>query len=102
MLNCELGTFLYLFAASEGSFTAAPWVSAKGKGTFDRSEPSLLDIQQEEERQMIAEMKQKQQMRGASWKDTSEMVRAGVWGSASQKLTWRQNSQVDFSLKHFT
>uniref|UniRef100_A0A0R3S1L7 GYF domain-containing protein n=1 Tax=Elaeophora elaphi TaxID=1147741 RepID=A0A0R3S1L7_9BILA len=76
---------------------AAPWVAITNKGTTtDRSEPSLLDIQQEEERQMIAEMKHKQQQQingAAIWKDAGEAARAGVWSSATHKLKWRQNSQ---------
>ncbi|KAL3995540.1 GYF domain family protein [Acanthocheilonema viteae] len=74
----------------------APWVTVTNKETTDRSEPSLLDIQQEEERQMIAEMKhkQQQQINGATiWKDASEAARAGVWSSATNKLKWRQDSQ---------
>lgn len=80
-------------------FLAAPWVAVTNKGTGDRNEPSLLDIQQEEERQMIAEMKHKQlqQINGATiWKDADEAARAGVWSSATHKLKWRQESQVFF------
>uniref|UniRef100_A0A1I7W2A0 GYF domain-containing protein n=1 Tax=Loa loa TaxID=7209 RepID=A0A1I7W2A0_LOALO len=74
----------------------APWVAVTNKGMTDRSEPSLLDIQQEEERQMIAEMKHKQQQQingAAIWKDSGEATRAGVWNSATHKLKWRQDSQ---------
>ncbi|VDO42808.1 unnamed protein product, partial [Onchocerca flexuosa] len=74
----------------------APWIAVTNKGTADRSEPSLLDIQQEEERQMLAEMmhRQEQQINGATiWKDSGEAVRAGVWNSATHKLKWRQDSQ---------
>lgn len=79
---------------------AAPWVGITNKGTTDRSEPSLLDIQQEEERQLMAEMRHKQQQQmngGAMWKDAGEVVRTGVWSSATHKLKWRQDSQVLFS-----
>ncbi|CAG9538204.1 unnamed protein product [Cercopithifilaria johnstoni] len=74
----------------------APWVGITNKRTTDRSGPSFLDIQQEEERQMIAEMKNKQQQQingAAIWKDTGEAARAGVWSSATHKLKWRQDSQ---------
>ncbi|EJW73657.1 hypothetical protein WUBG_15436 [Wuchereria bancrofti] len=54
----------------------APWVAVTNKGMADRSEPSLLDIQQEEERQMIEEMKhkQQQQINGVA---AAEATRAG-------------------------
>uniref|UniRef100_A0A1I8EIE4 GYF domain-containing protein n=1 Tax=Wuchereria bancrofti TaxID=6293 RepID=A0A1I8EIE4_WUCBA len=72
----------------------APWVAVTNKGMADRSEPSLLDIQQEEERQMIEEMKhkQQQQINGVA---AAEATRAGVWSSAAHKLKWRQDSQPD-------
>uniref|UniRef100_A0A915Q3H9 GYF domain-containing protein n=1 Tax=Setaria digitata TaxID=48799 RepID=A0A915Q3H9_9BILA len=72
----------------------APWVAVANKGTADRSEPSLLDIQQEEERQMIAAMRHRRQVNGAAvWKDANEAARAGVWSSATHKLRWKQDSQ---------
>ncbi|KAM3715671.1 GYF domain-containing protein [Dirofilaria immitis] len=87
------------YQSGEDKVTApktAPWIAVTNKGTTDRSEPSLLDIQQEEERQMMAEIKhrQQQQINGSTiWKDASEAVRAGVWSSATHKLKWRQDSQ---------
>ncbi|VDK76418.1 unnamed protein product [Onchocerca ochengi] len=74
----------------------APWIAVTNKGMADRSEPSLLDIQQEEERQMVAEMKhrQEQQINGATiWKDSGEAARVGVWSSVAHKLKWKQDSQ---------
>ncbi|VIO95044.1 Uncharacterized protein BM_BM2317 [Brugia malayi] len=72
----------------------APWVAVTNKGIADRSEPSLLDIQQEEERQMIEEMKhkQQQQINGIA---AAEATPAGVWSSAAHKLKWRQDFQPD-------
>ncbi|VDK82830.1 unnamed protein product [Litomosoides sigmodontis] len=97
--NCSSYSWQTTYHSSEEKVVAAktaPWVGITNKGTTDRSEPSLLDIQQEEERQMIAEMRHKQQQHmngGAMWKDTGEAVRAGVWSSATHKLKWRQDSQ---------
>ncbi|VDN04057.1 unnamed protein product [Thelazia callipaeda] len=82
----------------EKIFVVAPWVAAKNNGVLDRSEPSLLVIQQEEERQMIEEIKQRQQehINGGV---ANEPVCAGVWNSAAQKLQWKSNNQLPFESK---
>lgn len=79
----------------------APW-QASGEGSFTaggKKEKSLLEIQQEEERQLLAERKQKQEGPNSGRSGaTGSVTSGGVWAASPQKLSWSQHTQVSILL----
>ncbi|VDD89795.1 unnamed protein product [Enterobius vermicularis] len=76
----------------------APW-QASGEGSFTaggKKEKSLLEIQQEEERQLLAERKQKQEGPNSGRSGaTGSVTSGGVWAASPQKLSWSQHTQLN-------
>uniref|UniRef100_A0A0N5B171 GYF domain-containing protein n=1 Tax=Syphacia muris TaxID=451379 RepID=A0A0N5B171_9BILA len=74
----------------------APWQSSTDAiSQSGKREKSLLEIQQEEERQLLAEIKQKQEVSGNIRNNVVSGANVGgVWAASPQKLLWNQSGQM--------